>query len=137
MNFDNIEPVFLHNWADMNQYDALSEFLGIRRYNFQSDLEFSAAVIYASGAQDLKVLFAVYTDESYSGSAFVLAVVDGVLCEIDGAHCSCHGLENQWEPEPTSIEALRHRIKDGTLGYRDEFSQELTEFLDQLEKATA
>jgi hypothetical protein len=47
--------------------------------------------------------------DGYSGSAFGLFVMDGKLYEVHGGHCSCYGLEDQWEPEETTWEALLMR----------------------------
>lgn len=59
---------------------------------------------------DKTVLYASYTYENYSWSAFVLfRDADGQLYEVNGSHCSCFGLEGQWDPEPTSMEALEKR----------------------------
>jgi len=64
----------------------------------------------APGALDgAEVLFASYENEDYSGSSFVLFRKGGTLYEVHGSHCSCYGLEGQWEPETTTLEALRHR----------------------------
>lgn len=49
------------------------------------------------------------------GEAFVLFVEDNRLYEVHGSHCSCYGLEGQWEPEETLLEALQHRIQYGNL----------------------
>ncbi len=46
---------------------------------------------------------------SYSGSSFVLYEKDGKLYEVNGSHCSCHGLEGQWGPEETTLAALAMR----------------------------
>ncbi len=54
----------------------------------------------------VSILIASYTYENYSGDAFVLFEKDGKLYEVAGGHCSCHGLEEQWEPGETSIHAL-------------------------------
>lgn len=62
------------------------------------------------------VLFAAY-DGDYDGQALVVFRLDGKLYEVNGSHCSCYGLEDQWDPELTSHEALWHRIEHGTLGY--------------------
>ncbi len=59
------------------------------------------------------ILLAHYSYEDYSGSAFVLFIKDGVLYEVHGSHCSCYGLEGQWEPEETTYEALIHRLTKG------------------------
>lgn len=56
-----------------------------------------------------KIIFAAYTCESYEGSALVIFQKDGKLFEVNGSHCSCYGLEDQWSPEETSLEALRIR----------------------------
>lgn len=53
----------------------------------------------------------------YSGSSFVLYEKDGKLYEVNAGHCSCNGLEGQWEPEETSIEALRIRKLDESSWY--------------------
>jgi len=59
---------------------------------------------------DTQVVLAEYTYEDYSGSAWVVFVgTDGVLYEVNGGHCSCFGLEDQWEPEATSAEAILAR----------------------------
>lgn len=60
---------------------------------------------------DKTVLFASYVQESYEGYAFVLFrdAQDGQLYEVNGSHCSCFGLEGQWDPEPTFLAALENR----------------------------
>lgn len=63
--------------------------------------------------KDVSILMAWYGDGDYSGSAFVLYEKDGQLYEVHGSHCSCYGLEDQWEPEETSVEALAHVLTDG------------------------
>ena len=66
--------------------------------------------------EDCNILFAWYGHGSYDGSAFVLFERGGELYEVNGGHCSCYGLEDQWQPELTSVEALKHRINEGGLG---------------------
>ena len=55
------------------------------------------------------VLWADYWQEFYEGTAFVVFTSGGMLYEVHGSHCSCYGLEDQWEPEETTIEALAMR----------------------------
>lgn len=81
------------------------------------------------------VLLAHYEIDGYEGSAFVLFERDGKFYEVNGGHCSCYGLEGQWEPEETSVAELVHRIKNGRLGvygYGDTnaFGQELLTILE-------
>lgn len=72
--------------------------------------------------QNMEVLFAAYTYEDYEGDAFVLFKRDGKLYEVNGGHCSCYGLSesgingdapDQWEPEETTAEAIKTRLRDG------------------------
>lgn len=58
---------------------------------------------------DGEILLAVYDVPGYEGTAFVLFERDGKLYEVNGSHCSCYGLESQWEPEETSWKALAMR----------------------------
>jgi hypothetical protein len=60
--------------------------------------------------RDEQIIMAAYDVEGYEGSVLVLyRGDDGQLYEVNGSHCSCYGLEDQWEPEVTSAEALRMR----------------------------
>lgn len=62
--------------------------------------------------EDLKgaeILVAAYENEGYDGTAMVVYIKDGKLFEVNGGHCSCHGLEGQWSPEETSLAALEMR----------------------------
>ncbi len=80
---------------------------------------------------DINVLLAIYTYQDYDGSAFVLFERGGKLYEVNGGHCSCYGLEGQWEPEETSVEALRHRLNNGYFGgtYSYDFRDDLWKVL--------
>lgn len=59
------------------------------------------------------VLFAAYEAEGYEGYAYVLYAEDGKFYEVNGSHCSCYGLEGQWEPEETTLEAVEHCLRNG------------------------
>lgn len=75
-------------------------------------------------ALGFEVMHAYYSDEDYSGSAFVIlrSRADGGLWEVHGSHCSCHGLEDQWDPEPTELKALLSRHEAQPLPGMDEDS---------------
>ena len=85
--------------------------------------------------ENAEIFLAYYDNEDYEGYAFVLFKQDGKLYEVNGSHCSCYGLlesnyngdyNTQWEPEETSIGALRlRRFGD--------YSGILNEVLDKLE----
>lgn len=105
------EPVFLNNWSSQDEV-----------YN-----DFDVKV------DNANILFASYGYECYSGDAFVLLDMCGNLYEVNGGHCSCYGLEGQWEPEETSLEALRYRLTNGHMGVDsysgNEYASELKQFL--------
>jgi hypothetical protein len=54
-----------------------------------------------------ELIFAYYSYED--GTALVVYQRGGKLYEVNGGHCSCNGLEGQWEPEETTPEALSAR----------------------------
>lgn len=84
---------------------------------------------------ETKIQFAVYDQQDYDGSAFVLFIEGGKLYEVNASHCSCFGLEDQWSPDRTSIKALRHRMQFGNLGYgADGYKMELDRVLKSLER---
>lgn len=94
MQFLKKESVFLNDWSDKD---------GVAR-DFETDLK------------DTNVLFASYSCADYSGDAFVLFEKDGKLYEVNGGHCSCYGLEGQWAPEETAVDAIMYRLYDGKMG---------------------
>lgn len=105
----NQESVFLHNWAE-------TKIRGIKD-DFGIDDEFF---------EKINVLFAIYTYEEYTGEALVIFERNGRLYEVHGAHCSCRGLEGQWdEEEEVSLIDLKYRLENGS----EWFASELKEFL--------
>lgn len=75
-----------------------------------------------------KILLAWYGYGDFCGSSLVVFEKDGKLFEVNGSHCSCNGLEDQWEPEETNWESLSMRKIYG--GY--EGSSEASELLKKL-----
>ena len=51
-----------------------------------------------------EVLFAMYDVDGYEGSARVVYRQGNRFFYVHGAHCSCYGLEGQWDPEEYSAE---------------------------------
>jgi hypothetical protein len=65
-------------------------------------------------APGMEVLFAVYETGTYEGDAFVLLRDEtGQLWSTGGSHCSCHGLEGQWDLAHDSRENLVRLAQDG------------------------
>ena len=64
--------------------------------------------------EPFKVLLADYSYEDYSGDAIVLwQEADGRIGYVSGGHCSCHGLEGQWDPEIHTADEIRQMIERG------------------------
>lgn len=64
----------------------------------------------ADALLDANLLYAKYKYESYEGSAFILFTKDDKMWEVHGSHCSCYGLEGQWDPQETSRDLLEARF---------------------------
>jgi hypothetical protein len=140
----NQTPVFLNDWKSLldlwGDFDDI--YMDEEEYragkspypNEESWVEKRAKMDAAIKEHEAEhVLFASYCYENYSGNAWVLFEKDGQLYEVNGGHCSCYGLEGQWEPEAVTLDALEHRVIEGKMGKGDcsgnEFADELREFL--------
>ncbi len=93
-NLLNKTPVYLNDWSSKEGLEQ----------DFKTNLD------------GVNILFASYSYENYSGDAFVLFEKDGKLYEVNGSHCSCYGLEGQWAPEETNVQALKYRLYEGGMG---------------------
>lgn len=78
----SVKKVLWHDWENSTEAEMLAT------WNAPADA--------LAGAE---LLAAAYTYEDYSGSAHVLFRRDGKLYEVNGGHCSCWGLEDQWAVE--------------------------------------
>lgn len=106
-----------------------SEFLGLFQNKEDIIHEFN---LKENDLNNVNILFAVYEYENCSGTAFVLFEKDGELYEVNGSHCSCYGLEDQWIPEEASLDELKHRLDKGELGKHqgyNVFKKELKEYI--------
>jgi len=81
-----------------------------------------------------KILYGYYSYEDYSGEAFVLFEKDKKLYEVNGSHCSCYGLEGQWQPEETLVEAVEKRLGNA-YGFYQGNKTEIQEALDKWKAA--
>lgn len=119
------KPVFLNEWNKHTEEQIFAEF---ECYEANKDKN-----ALAEKHKGERILFASYTYEGYEGSAWVLFTKGGKLYEVSGSHCSCYGLEGQWEPQETSLKALEMRVRGkdwGTSRYDGSgFSKEFIEFL--------
>ena len=137
-------PVYLNDWSD--KIGLISDFDQIYMSKAEYEAEtapYANVKMWEEKKQRMKeaierwkpinILFASYSYSNYSGDAWVLFERDGKLFEVSGSHCSCYGLEEQFDPEETTLEAISHRATEGKLGRNDwtdnEFSVELKKFL--------
>jgi hypothetical protein len=58
-----------------------------------------------------EVVYHHYDTEWYEGWSLTIYRLRGKLFEVNSSHCSCDGLE--WDPERTTLKALRFRFKNG------------------------
>lgn len=93
-----MDSIFLNDFSEHDKDDVLSE--------YRTTDEERAFV--------KQIILADYTYEDYSGNSYVLFVgVDDKLYEVYGSHCSCHGLEDQWDIEETTLEYFYDQIERG------------------------
>lgn len=139
------EPVFVNDWS--HKVDVIGDFENIymtnKEYeatepppNFSEDywLKKKAKMDVAlEKYKDINILLASYNQANYTGHAWVLFEHNGKLYEVDASHCSCYGVEGQWNPEEVMLEELEHRLLKGTFGEDDysenKFKWELCVFL--------
>ena len=72
-----------------------------------------------------EVLLAVYDAHAYEGYADVIYRVGDRYFWASGSHCSCYGLEDQWDPEEYSAELLIEALRRGDHFYWSEDSAAL------------
>lgn len=63
-----------------------------------------------------KYVLASYSVGGYEGSSIVIFgdSIDN-LSFVHGSHCSCYGLEGQWDPEDTPLKSLIHMASEGEM----------------------
>lgn len=117
-----MKSIYLGEWDNFEQ--MVSDFI--------EDAWEDGAVSNAIASDDfsgIHVLLAYYEVDGYEGDAFVIYKKNGKLYEVNGSHCSCYGLERQWEPSEVTYEELIKRMDDGNLGCdyngHDKFAKEL------------
>jgi len=87
----------------MKQYENFLEHL--RSNPIYSDIFESREIVFdefwKEDDPDIQILYASYSYEDYSGYATVVYYREstGKYYEIYGSHCSCFGLEGQWDKD--------------------------------------
>lgn len=103
---DSTASVYFDLWAEYA--DMVRDFTN-RDYN-DDGIQIEVPAEGMCAAED--VLFASYTNPGYSGNAVVIFERDGAPLEVSGSHCSCFGLEGQWEPARVTWAALALRLPE-------------------------
>jgi hypothetical protein len=67
-----------------------------------------------------EVIAADYDGGGYDGAAFVVYRNGDKYYTVSGSHCSCYGLEDQWEPEEYTKEQLIAALQKMEPGWRSE-----------------
>lgn len=75
----------------------------------------------------VEILFAVYRTGRYDGQSLVLFKKDDKLYIVDASHCSCYGLEGQWDPIEINEATLKKEI-DAKSSYRFEEFESFIKF---------
>ncbi|MDQ0174418.1 hypothetical protein [Bacillus chungangensis] len=140
----NQEPVFINEWT--HKIDVIGDFECIymtkaeyeatesphpnESYWLKNKDKMRRAI---EKYREVNILFASYGQDNYTGDAWVLFEKEGKLFEVNGSHCSCYGLEDQWFPEEVILEELENRLLNGTFGEDkwsgNTFKEELCKFL--------
>lgn len=78
------------------------------RFESLEDVQ-EAFYISNSDLEGVEIIYAHYETPAYEGYAHVIFIKRGRIYEVNGSHCSCFGLEDQWHPEETVPLALLNR----------------------------
>lgn len=106
---------YLCDWENSTKDEILEEF------DFEGD------------RSEIEILFASYTYEYWEGEAFLIAEKENKLYEVNAYHCSCYGLEGQFDLEETSIEQLEFYLENGNkfnyYNEKDFIREQLADFI--------
>jgi hypothetical protein len=108
-------PVFHHNFDSAADVFKEFEVGGLKRYYWGDD-EDTAKDAEPKRIDKLckkyKILYADYTG-GYEGDAYVLGydTEEKKFFEVHGSHCSCYGLEDQWDAEYCTIDELKEIVE--------------------------
>lgn len=77
-----------------------------------------------------EVLYASYDIDGYEGSATIIYRIGDRFYINFGGHCSCYGLEGQWDPEEYSAELFILAYEKGNWDFPSEVFSRVKEFLE-------
>lgn len=103
-------------------YCAINNRLGVmKNRNYAGSFEKWEDVIANFGGEcpkkEPRFVFGQYETPSYEGYATVITSPDGKSFDVtEGSHCSCYGLEGQWEPTKHNVSEIR-KMMGATVGF--------------------
>lgn len=80
-------------------------------------------------AEPDRVYYASYDTPAYEGYANVIYRNGNTLYWVYGSHCSCYGLEDQWEPEAYEAPDLLAALRKGSAWQFDSYGKSVKEEL--------
>lgn len=78
-----------------------------------------------------KHVFAIYSCDGCDGSALVIVWTCGKLLVVEGAHCSCFGLDGQWLPTEHGKRDIR-KFLTANSGLFERFRDDIEKWLKEL-----
>lgn len=87
-----------------------------------ADDVYSSFCVSDADREGVKILFASYENEGYDGYAQVIFYKDEALYEVTGSHCSCYGLEAQWDPQLIDLDEIRGLARRSVRAYGADYS---------------
>jgi hypothetical protein len=81
------------------------------------------------------VLLAFYDTPSYEGYALVIYRNGDTYYSVSGSHCSCYGLEGQWEPTDYTKDVLAGLVERMIAGCYDVSKDTKKQYLDHVMSA--
>lgn len=113
MTTENIYSGF-DGWADV-----IRQF---HDFGYEGDRDSREAACLATNPEPEQVLLAEYYTGNYEGDALVVYRNGDDFYVNEGSHCSCMGLENQWEPEHYDRATFIEMVKRKLANYRKDWS---------------
>ena len=111
-----MKALYMGDWAETQWYGGDVTELEAMKSDFEID---------DKELQDVTIIAAAYFYENYDGQAVVVFEKDNQLYYVEAGHCSCFGLEGQWEPELINKEFIEYKIDEGSFFYGYDDSHEI------------
>lgn len=81
-------------------------------------------------ASEPEKVFAVYDNAGCEGDALVIFSDGDEYGVVEGSHCSCYGLEDQWKPTWFPKDALAGMVQRASYGLMHQYKSEIMQWLE-------